>query len=85
MRKFATAIIAFLVIHFTLTSSAQNITVSGRVVAGNEPVASASVIVKGKRTGTRTDANGGFTINANRGDVLVISGVGFTAQEVRVT
>ena len=85
MRKFATAILAFLFIHFTITTSAQTIPVTGRVLSGNDPIASASVVVKGKRTGTRTDANGSFTINANRGDVLVISGIGYTTQEVRVT
>ena len=86
MRKFATGLIAILFIHFTLTTSAQTTTVSGRVLASdNSPVASASVLVKGKRTGTKTDANGSFTIAASQGDVLVISGVGFTPQEVRVS
>ncbi|MEJ7671295.1 MAG: carboxypeptidase-like regulatory domain-containing protein [Chitinophagaceae bacterium] len=85
MRKFATAIMAFLFIHFTTTTSAQTIPVTGRVLSGNDPVASASVIVKGKRTGTKTDANGNFTVNANTGDMLIISGIGFTAREIRVT
>lgn len=85
MRKFAAAIMAFLFIHLTLSTSAQTITVTGRVLSGDNPVPSASVVVKGKRTGTKTDANGSFTIVANRGDVLQISGVGYTSQEVRVT
>jgi TonB-linked SusC/RagA family outer membrane protein len=85
MRKFATAIMAFLLVHFSLSTSAQTLTVTGKVYSGdNNPVASATVLVKGKRTGTKTDANGSFTINANRGDVLVISGIGFTTQEIRV-
>ncbi|MEO7294355.1 MAG: SusC/RagA family TonB-linked outer membrane protein [Ginsengibacter sp.] len=85
MRKFATAIMAFLFIHFILSTSAQTIPISGKVLsAENNPVASASVLVKGKRTGTKTDANGNFTINANLGDVLVISGVGFAEREVRI-
>ena len=85
MRKFATAIMALLFIHFTFSTSAQTTPITGRILASdNTPVASASVLVKGKRTGTKTDANGSFTINANRGDVLVISGVGFTTREIRV-
>ena len=85
MRKFATAVMAFLFIHFTLSTSAQTTPVTGRVLSvDNNPVASASVLVKGKRTGTKTDGNGSFTINANQGDILVISGVGFTTREMRV-
>ena len=86
MRKFATAVMAFLFIHFTLSTAAQTTPFTGRVLTSdNAPVASASVLVKGKRTGTKTDANGSFTINANQGDVLVISGVGFTTRELRIT
>lgn len=86
MRKIATAIMAFLFIHFSLSSNAQTIPVSGRVLAqDNTPLASATVLIKGKRTGTKTDANGDFTINANRGDVLIISAVGHNPQQVTVT
>ena len=86
MRKFATAIMAFLFIHFTLLTHAQTTAIRGRVLTSeNTPAASASVLVKGKRTGTKTDANGFFTINANQNDVLIISAVGFTSQEVRLT
>ena len=86
MRKIVTALMAFLLIHITFSVSAQTIPVSGRVVSSdNTPVVSASVLLKGKRTGTKTDANGNFTINANCCDVLVISGVGFTSREVRVS
>ncbi|MDB5198563.1 MAG: SusC/RagA family TonB-linked outer membrane protein [Chitinophagaceae bacterium] len=85
MRKFITAVMAFLFIHLTLSTSAQTGLVKGKVVSSdNTPVASASVLVKDKRTGTKTDANGLFTINASNNDILVISGVGFTTQEVRV-
>ena len=86
MRKFATAIMAFLLVHFTFSASAQTTPFTGRVLTSdNAPVASASVLVKGKRTGTKTDANGSFTINANPSDLLLISAVGYTTQEIRVT
>ncbi|MEO8112166.1 MAG: SusC/RagA family TonB-linked outer membrane protein, partial [Ginsengibacter sp.] len=44
----------------------------------------ASVILKKEKTGTQTDAAGHFTISASAGDILVISAVGFSPQEVKV-
>lgn len=48
-----------------------------------EPIIGASVIVKGTRTGTVTDANGKFTINAEANSILQISYMGYQAIEVR--
>ncbi len=44
-------------------------------------LAGATVIVKGTDKGTSTDANGKFTIEAEQGDVLVISFIGFLGKE----
>ncbi|MBK7098172.1 MAG: TonB-dependent receptor [Sphingobacteriales bacterium] len=49
-----------------------------------EPLANASVIVKGTSAGTVTKEDGSFTINANVGDVLVFSAVGYNAQALKV-
>jgi len=49
-----------------------------------EPLAHASVIVKGTSVGTVTKEDGSFTINANVGDVLVFSAIGYNAQEFKV-
>ncbi|HEY8690811.1 MAG TPA: SusC/RagA family TonB-linked outer membrane protein [Chitinophagaceae bacterium] len=85
MRKFATAIMGFLLVHFTYLCNAQTIPISGSVLSqDNTPVVGATVLVKGKKTGTKTDTNGAFTITANKGDVLVISSVGYTTQQVTV-
>ncbi|MEO9004600.1 MAG: TonB-dependent receptor, partial [Ginsengibacter sp.] len=43
-----------------------------------------SVIVKGSNRGTSTDTNGGFTIEANAGDVLEFSFVGYQKKSVTV-
>lgn len=43
-----------------------------------------SVLIKGTTTGTQTDANGRFTLNAGPGDVLVFSYVGYISKEVVV-
>src|SRR6185312_3996934 len=43
-----------------------------------------SILIKGTSTGTLTDANGNFSINAGNNDVLTVSFVGFTTQQVSV-
>jgi iron complex outermembrane receptor protein len=50
--------------------------------AENNPLPGATVVVKGTTTGATTDFDGAFNIDANQGDVLVISFVGFETQEV---
>ena len=75
-----------LVILFLLTSSflfAQTI-VTGKVASGDTALSGVTVQVKSTNTGTQTDANGQFSINAPSGGTLIFSYVGFTAQEVRV-
>jgi TonB-linked SusC/RagA family outer membrane protein len=85
MRKFTNRIIAMLFFLVPLFASAQT-AVSGKVVNQKDgsPVEGASVIVRGKGAGTKTDANGQFTITADKGDVLVISSVGFSGQQVKL-
>ncbi|PKA97092.1 iron complex outermembrane receptor protein [Flavobacteriaceae bacterium MAR_2009_75] len=46
------------------------------------PLPGASVIVKGTTTGTTTDFDGNFSINAEIGDTLVVSYIGFESKEV---
>lgn len=49
-----------------------------------EPIANASVLVKGTSRGTLTDEKGAFTIQAESGDVLEVSIVGYEARQVTV-
>lgn len=51
----------------------------------NEPVEGASVIVKGTSSGTVTNNDGSFSINAKHGAVLVISRVGYKPVEVTIS
>ncbi|MBC7946822.1 MAG: SusC/RagA family TonB-linked outer membrane protein [Chitinophagaceae bacterium] len=59
--------------------------ISGRITGDNgAPLVGVSINVKGTNKGTTTNSRGEFTIDANRGDVLVISYVGYNAREVTV-
>ena len=85
MKKIVTIIMALFLVQFTQTLFAQQRTISGSVLSeDNAPIAGASVLVKGKTSGTQTDAGGHFTISASPGDILVISSVGFASYEVKV-
>lgn len=64
---------------------AQDLRVTGKVVSAEAPLAGATVTEKGTEHHVLTDAEGNFTINVSDAKaVLVISYVGFTAQEVRL-
>ncbi len=84
MRKFTNRLIAFLFFLVPLFAQAQA-PVTGRVLdEKGQPVVGATVLVKGAKSGTKTDANGNFTITAKTGDVLVISSVNFGSQQTKV-
>ena len=60
-------------------------TVSGKVAdAKGEAIPGASVIVKGTTTGTMTDLDGAYQLNAGSNATLVFSCIGYTTQEVAV-
>tara|TARA_R100000935_G_C2840135_1_gene170511 strand:+ start:4578 stop:7436 length:2859 start_codon:yes stop_codon:yes gene_type:complete len=48
------------------------------------PLPGASIVIKGTTTGTTTDFDGNFTIEASMGDVLVVSYIGFETLQVTV-
>lgn len=50
----------------------------------DETLVGVSVIIQGTSTGTATDAKGRFEIRAKRGDVLVVSSIGFITENVTV-
>ena len=71
----------------TLAAFAQTLTVTGVVMAQDEPdpVIGANVMLKGTTSGTITDFDGNFTIQAKAGDVLQVSFMGYKPFEVKVT
>lgn len=61
----------------------EKITIKGKVTDNNkQPVPGATIAVKGMNKGEMTDANGNFSIEVEKEDVLVISYLGFTSQQV---
>ena len=59
-------------------------TITGTVSSEDGPLPGATIIVKGTNNGTTTDFDGNFSIEASSSDVLVVSFVGFSSQEVSV-
>jgi TonB-linked SusC/RagA family outer membrane protein len=60
--------------------------ISGKVIskADQSAVPSATIMIKGTKTGTSTNIDGLFNLRANKGDVLVVSGVGVKPTEFAV-
>jgi len=74
-----------LMLFTTLTALAQSANVSGTVKdETGESVPGATVVVKGTQTGTVTDLDGNFSIQAASGDILVVSFIGYTSREITV-
>ncbi|GAB1415490.1 TonB-dependent receptor [Paludibacter sp.] len=63
----------------------QKSVVTGTIVdSQNEPLIGVSVLIKGTHSGTITNVNGQFSIEASTTDVLVLSSLGFKKQEIQV-
>lgn len=66
-------------------SFAQESTVSGTVKDNSGlPLPGATILIKGTSTGTSTDFDGKYLIDAKQGDVLVFSYVGYATQEITI-
>ncbi len=50
-----------------------------------KPVAGINIVVKNSKKGVVSDANGSFSIDANAGDILVLSSIGYAQQEIKVS
>ena len=59
--------------------------ITGQVTDQNgEPIIGANVIVKGSTTGTITDLDGNYSIEASSSDILLISYIGYNTKEIAV-
>lgn len=70
-----------LIVMVQLSALGQQKTITGRVADASAPLPGVTVINKNTKAGTTTDAEGNYKINANTGEVLVFSFIGFTTQE----
>ncbi|WP_316745969.1 SusC/RagA family TonB-linked outer membrane protein [Pedobacter gandavensis] len=53
--------------------------------ATGQPLIGVSILLKGTKTGASTNPNGQFVIDANIGDVLVVSYLGYITKQVTIT
>ncbi len=78
--------LTFLLIGVLLSAASFAQTSTGTVVGDDgEPLIGVTVLVKGTTVGTVTDFDGNFEVAANPGDILQLSYVGYTMQEVPAT
>ena len=61
--------------------------IRGRIVGNDDggPIIGATVRIKGTSTGTLSDVNGDFTIQAQHGAVLVVSYIGYVPRQVAIS
>jgi TonB-linked SusC/RagA family outer membrane protein len=82
LKNFLTLLVALLI----QVSFAQERTVTGTVLDNmGLPLPGVSVVIRGTQTGTQTDTAGRFSIQAAPNQILVISFIGMTTQEVPAT
>lgn len=82
MKKITLSLILLLV---AMVTHAQQFNITGSVIdkKSNEAIIGASIIVKGTAHGTITNVDGAFSLDkVNKGDVLVISYVGYQSQDI---
>lgn len=84
MKFLSKTMVLFLGFLFVIASAnAQAKTVKGKVIGSDSgaPLSGVSVLIKGSNTGTSTNAEGEFTIQASPKDILVFSSVGHKTVE----
>ncbi|MFT3949876.1 MAG: TonB-dependent receptor [Agriterribacter sp.] len=87
MKRLRKGVLLPMLVLISTISWAQNKTITGKITDElNEPIAGATVIVKGSKTGTTTNETGAFTLSVPASaKILVVSSVGFGSKEVTIT
>lgn len=81
-----TYLLLSLLIGTNLFVYAQQQTITGTVVdANNLPILGVNIVIKGTSTGTNTDFDGKYSLNASQGQILEFTFVGFKTVEKTVT
>ena len=91
MSKVSLKFVALIVALLTVPAMGIGSALSAKVVTGkvlsssdNEPLIGATIQVEGASTGTITDFEGSFKIEANTGQTLVVSYIGYITKKVKV-
>jgi len=84
--SFKKFVLMFFILFFSTLVFGQTKTVTGKISSQEDgkPLQGVSVVIKGTVTGTQTNVNGEFSIEAAQKDVLVFSYAGFIEQEINV-
>lgn len=87
MKRLRKGVLLPMLVLISTISWAQNKTISGKVTDDlNEPIAGATVVVKGAKTGTTTSETGEFTLSVPASaKMLIVSSVGFNSKEIAIT
>ncbi|WP_111708847.1 SusC/RagA family TonB-linked outer membrane protein [Lutibacter citreus] len=77
----------FALLFCNIDAQAQKITVQGTVIGIDDamPIPGVTVLIKGTSKGVSTDFDGKYSIDANKGDVLLFSFLGMTEESRKVT
>lgn len=82
MRNILVSIV--LVLGTAISLKAQTTNVSGKVLdSSGEAIIGAGVLIEGPGTGTVTDLDGNFSINVAKGQVLIISSIGYREKKIK--
>lgn len=78
-------ILTLILLFSTINLFAQQRTVSGKILDGNdEPVIGANIMEKGTTNGTISDFDGKFTLKVGDSPMLIVSFLGYAKQEISV-
>src|ERR1700712_2622721 len=73
----------FISLKNTVYAQVKTTIIKGQVIAaGGGTITDVSILIKGNKAGTKTDADGKFEITVPTGSVLIISHIGFITQEI---
>ena len=80
------AVLALSMMLLSVGAFAQQHEIKGKVLDESQlPIPGANVVIKGTTTGTITTGNGEFVMNAADGDVIQVSYIGYTTEEITVS
>ncbi|PKB16473.1 TonB-dependent receptor [Flavobacterium sp. 5] len=85
-KEWLIALLLMLISAYTVSAQQSN-TVSGKITSEKDglPLPGVNILVKGSTSGSSTDFDGNYSINAKPTDVLVLSYVGYDNQEITIS